>query len=349
MAESRRMAYVPQLDGMRAVGVLLVLVTHGARPYSWPGGFGVDIFFVLSGYLITSLLILEWEGSGRIAFGRFYVRRFIRLYPALLTYLAATIPLGLLLVDDIRAFLIATAASSVYLNPIAEIIQGPSVFYGHLWTLAFEEYFYLAWPVAFVMLLHLRLTWKTRGVLMLAGGVALYGAYIATYFVRDAPLELLRVGGIALGCGLAIVLRHTTRRGNARLLAGSALACLVLACVVAMHGVWGSLAPLFAALGSIAMILSILTGRATAASRVLGSGPLTFVGRISYELYLWHPTVLIGGALALGTTENAIWWWAYPVSFGLAVATHYGYAPLQRRWRRQVDGLHEARVRARVV
>jgi len=88
---------MPALDGVRAIGVTLVLVAHAAKPLYLPGFFGVDVFFVLSGFLITTLLWYELEARHRIAFGRFYLRRAIRLYPALIVTLVLSVAIGLFL------------------------------------------------------------------------------------------------------------------------------------------------------------------------------------------------------------------------------------------------------------
>lgn len=332
---AKRLGYIPALDGLRTIGIALVLITHGAKPAYLPGGFGVDIFFVLSGFLITTLLLVEWDTTGRIAFGAFYARRLIRLYPALLVAVAATVVLGVFLVPDLRKFFLESAAALLYLTPVTEYTIGPSTFYGHLWTLAYEEYFYLVWPVVLVFFFRLKLSWKTQASLMIGGGLALLLVRVATSFMIDFDAPMLRAGCLAIGCGVAIVVAHTAARGHARVLAGVGIVALVAAWL-SSGNLAHSVNPIFAAVAAVALIYSILASGSSITQRILESKPFVYTGKISYELYLWHVPVLLGGALIVGLERNEIWWWAYPITYVIAAATHEAFKPLQKRLRARV-------------
>ncbi|MBO0981002.1 acyltransferase [Microbacterium sp. SD291] len=330
---ARRLPYLPALDGLRAVGVALVLINHAAAPYQLPGGFGVDIFFVLSGFLITTLLWYELDGRGRIDLPRFYARRAIRLVPALLVVLAASTVLALLLLDDMGRFLLDTAAAALYLSPLADAILGESAFYGHLWTLAAEEYFYLLWPLALILMIKMRFGWRTMSVIMFTGGIALYALRVIAASTSGSELSLLRMGGIAIGCGVALIVAESNLRGNAAVNAVLSVALLAAAWLVTGRGAFDALYAPLAATGTALVIFAMLGRRRSWIQRVLETAPFVFLGRISYELYLWHVPLLLGAALMFSAERSAIWWWVYPAAIALAAATHFGLAPLQRRWR----------------
>ncbi|MEI2642233.1 MAG: acyltransferase [Candidatus Nanopelagicales bacterium] len=154
------MGYIPGLDGIRAIAVLAVLFYHSGMLFV-PGGFlGVDVFFVLSGFLISSLLLQEIERSGAVSFGQFYLRRARRLLPALFATLALSAVLVLLFAHDAAAqFRHDAVASMFYVTNWWYIFQDLSYFEAmgrppmlqHLWSLAVEEQFYLLWPLALVV------------------------------------------------------------------------------------------------------------------------------------------------------------------------------------------------------
>src|SRR5271163_4765995 len=167
-----RLHYVPGLDGVRAFAVLAVIAFHNG--FSWiPGGYyGVDAFFVLSGFLITSLLVAEWRGSGTVALGRFWARRARRLLPALFVLIAA---LGVVaavwpsVVDPSGLFSGALAATFYSANwyflashsSYFAAVSQPSPLL-HTWSLAIEEQFYVVWPLVVLLILHGRWRWWAR-------------------------------------------------------------------------------------------------------------------------------------------------------------------------------------------
>lgn len=152
---SGRIGYVPALDGVRAAAILLVLIAHYDVTGGWLGGcgeVGVDLFFVLSGYLITSIILSEWNETGRVRLRAFYWRRILRIWPAFLVLLAvycAAIRVASSHVSD--HFQAALAAALSFMNWVQALWDGPQGYVGHAWSLSIEEQFYLIWPALLIL------------------------------------------------------------------------------------------------------------------------------------------------------------------------------------------------------
>jgi peptidoglycan/LPS O-acetylase OafA/YrhL len=285
------------LDGLRALAVSMVFVHH-VVPAALPGGaLGVSLFFALSGYLITAILLEERERTGRISLPSFYARRALRLYPALIVLVvAATVAawvqdVGNPVPDAIAALLYLTdfyAQFDVHLNLLL-----------HTWSLAVEEQFYLVWPA--VLIVGLARGWRldlVTGVAIL-GGIAsvaalelFVGADKVPYITFLPTSNLPMIGG---GVLLALMLR--TRRGT-RLCArfsGTAAAAAALA-VLGLGMVCGS-AVAFAVLPVVVPVAHLLLHRESAISRVLSLRPVVWLGERSYGFYLWHYPVLLSLSL----------------------------------------------------
>ena len=288
--------YRADIDGLRAVAVLSVVVYH-AIPAALPGGFtGVDIFFVISGYLISGIL-QDSLARGRFSLAHFYARRIRRIFPALALVLAATLAYALLvLLPQERALLGRDAAGGAFF--VANLVFWAEIGYFdrdaaakpllHLWSLGVEEQFYLLWPL---------LLWGLHR----CGGVRLWpilllaGASLATSLILT-PLDpaaafyspLTRLWELALGAALACWARARPAphpRANAASIAGLALIALSLATVRADPGFpgWQALLPTLGA----ALLIAAGPG-AWVNRRVLALRPMVWVGLISYPLYLWH-------------------------------------------------------------
>ena len=235
---ARRARYVPALDGLRALAILAVLAFHGGMPWATGGFLGVDAFFVLSGYLITSLLLAEWEQSGRIDLPSFWKRRARRLLPALLLMVAA-ITLGartLLPAEELRLLRGDGLAALFYVANWRMILRGGDYFaqtaspspLEHTWSLGIEEQFYLAWPLLVAALLvgtvaaGARRAALRRATLLCAIGVAVSTVLLAALYRAEDPGRAYygtdtRGASLLIGAGLAILLaRHWTRAARNR-------------------------------------------------------------------------------------------------------------------------------------
>jgi len=297
-------AYRPDIDGLRAVAVLLVVAYHLA-PRSFPQGYaGVDVFFVISGFLITAIVSRELAGS-RFTLGGFYLRRAQRILPALLAMLAAVFAYGwfFLLPSDMAAtsrtgFAALFFASNVELRYAltggyfaADGRFNPLL---HTWSLGVEEQFYLAFP----LLLMLGLKMPRRGLAWTIAGVALAsfatqcllsGSHPAALFFL-APFrawELL--AGALLALRLPVAAEARWRKEVVQVLG---LAAILASQVPALAGLapWG--APALAVAGAACVIGGGDRG-ASAASRLLALPPLRYVGCISYSVYLWHLPLVV--------------------------------------------------------
>ena len=291
------LTYRPDIDGLRAIAVLSVVIFH-AFPLSLPGGFvGVDIFFVISGFLISGTIIDDMRGTG-FSLAAFYARRIRRIFPALVTVVAVSAALGcLVLYDDELARLgkHIVASSLFYVN--FQLLAEAGYFDTlarfkpllHLWSLAIEEQFYLFWPLLLVLLRRPRtILW---GMVVVTVGSFLWnialidGGADSAYF-----LPVSRFWELAMG-GLAAYWIRDDRFGLLRL---NADGCVVLGLVLIGLGLalisekdpfpgWWGLMPVLGA------FLLILFGHlSNLAKLVLSNRVMTWFGAISYPLYLWH-------------------------------------------------------------
>jgi peptidoglycan/LPS O-acetylase OafA/YrhL len=310
--------HVTALDGIRGFAVLAVIAFHTGQSWARGGYLGVDIFFVLSGYLITTLLLVEWRHTGSIGLGGFWARRGRRLLPALLLVLVGVAAYALFVARaaDVRALRHDALATLGYVANwrfifaeagYFEALASPSPL-RHMWSLAVEEQFYLVWPVAALALL--RRFRSPRALLVVAalGSVASMIAMALLFHPGRDPSRAYygtdaRAHTILIGVVLAVLFVH---RGHAALRARSR-SLEVAGVVGALFLVWacvtvdGERAFLYrggsalVAMATAAVIASVVTTTVPhPLARVLSLRPLAFVGLISYGLYLWHwPIVLV--------------------------------------------------------
>jgi peptidoglycan/LPS O-acetylase OafA/YrhL len=307
----------PDVEGLRAIAVAIVLLYHADIP-GFSGGFvGVDVFFVLSGFLITGLLMQELEATGRIHLARFYARRVRRLLPAsalvaLFTFVVGRFVLPPLQVADLRGDAVATAtylANVRFAQTGTDYLAAEGVSpYQHYWSLALEEQFYLAWPVILLVayLVGRRSSFITprRAVIwvvcvLVASSLALSVALTATrqpwaFFLLPTRAWELGAGGM-----LALAMqRHTPRDSTARLLVIAGLATIALSTFlfgrVADFPGWIAMIPV------LGTVLCLAGGETRGIGvRILSLEPLQRVGKRSYSIYLWHwPLLVLAGAEA---------------------------------------------------
>jgi peptidoglycan/LPS O-acetylase OafA/YrhL len=348
-AEKATPAYRPYLDGMRAVAILAVLVYHLDRDWL-PGGYlGVDIFFVLSGYLITMLLLDEHRATGRIDLPAFWSRRVRRLLPALLVLLVAmAVVIGI--VGDVltqgraRSDLLATL---FYFANWQFILEGQSYFnqfvaaspVRHTWSLAIEEQFYLAWPIVAAVLLRRfkpRALGAFAAVVAVASALWMFALYDSAdpsraYFGTDSRIfEIL--SGAVLAIALAGPLR-TRLTAIGRFAAPAALLSLAAAFVWLAddQAVYYQGGAAFLCLATTSLIAGLEGG--SPVSRLLSIRPLVLVGLVSYGMYLWHyPIVTFVNELAGPTSLPGYALLAVGLTFA-ATALSYRFVetPIRRR------------------
>ena len=319
------MGYRPALDGLRALSVAAVIAYHAGLAWI-PGGFlGVEIFFVVSGFLITALMLEERESTGRLSLRAFWVRRSRRLLPALVVVLAAVaVAIAVAYPDSAPDFrrdvLPALAYASnwwqIYFVDVPYFAASDLPVLRHLWSLAVEEQWYLLWPLAFVVLgWAARRRWRVVGVLLvLASAAVMAGTWLAFVPDDEARTNLLYLGthtrssGLLLGAALAMLWRPWRRGREPRYglggAAGDAVAVVALGVVGALSAVLhpsdellyrGGLAA--TSVASAACIASLVSSRRSAVRWLLSLPPLVALGRRSYGLYLWHwPVFVFSGA-----------------------------------------------------
>jgi peptidoglycan/LPS O-acetylase OafA/YrhL len=309
MNEARKLPYLGGLDGLRAIAVIAVLLYHAelALPgASVSGGFlGVDVFFVLSGYLITSLLLGEWRERSGVRIGGFWLRRARRLLPAVLFLTTAVLVYAALFLPDEIASLRGNAAASLgYATNWYLIVHHESYFESwgrplllrHLWSLAIEEQFYVVWPLVFAI----GMTWlRPRGlvVALLTAAAASTALAWVLYEPGSDPSRVYygtdtRAAGLLIGSALAFV--WPAARAASRPWLADAAGVAALASLAAMFFLVGeSDAFLYqggfaAAAIATAIVIAAIVTRGSRVGAALGVLPLRVIGRRSYSLYLWH-------------------------------------------------------------
>lgn len=316
-----KLGHRPALDGVRGIAILLVIASHFDHRYSSGGPVGVTVFFVLSGFLITALLLEERDRTGCVSLGGFYLRRARRLFPAL--------GLLVLVVGTLQTALGVPVSALVpvvfYVGNWAAIAGEPMGFFKHTWSLSVEEQFYLVWPL--VLLAALRL-WGRRGVLAAAilGAVA---SVLLRFAIWDGGAGAVHArfgsdanaAGLLIGCALAAWMHGRPVTGRNR----PALAGLVVtipALVAASPSLvnYTLVAPLVAMAATPVAVWLLVRGGGVG---WFGNPLLRFIGRRSYGYYLWHAPLLTFAVVTMGGHSAA----------SVAVATLFTATVAEVSWR----------------
>jgi peptidoglycan/LPS O-acetylase OafA/YrhL len=310
---SRKDGFRPDIEGMRGIAVLLVVLFHSGVPGFGGGFIGVDVFFALSGYLITGIILNEITKRGKLSFRNFYARRARRLLPAAGLVVVSTLVLMLLMYSPLELGKYANWASytSLYASNYMFMWDASNYFasdvtrnpYLHTWSLAVEEQFYLFWPALIALTL---VATKSRRqlavVLTVMSAVSLaFCIWLTNYRAPWAFFGLpTRAWEFGLG-GLGVMLppEYLVRRKNLIAVIGwlGFTAVLAGSFVFTSQTPFPGLAAVLPVLGTIAVLLAWFSGLRWGPIALLQTGPLQYLGRLSYSWYLWHWPILLLASL----------------------------------------------------
>jgi len=360
-------ARAPGFDGLRALAVLTVLAFHEQFP-ALPGGFlGVDVFFVLSGYLITGLLVAQWEHSGRLNLRSFWVRRARRLFPALAVVLITVTAAAAVIEPDqlaqLRPGLIAAVTySSNWWQALHHqsyfAVFGPPPLLQHLWSLAIEEQFYLVWPLVLALVLGVLHPRRVRAAVAwlaaVASAVMMAAVYTPgadpsrVYYGTDTHATALLIGSaLALTWPLSQLVTASAERAR-RLDFMGVIGVAVLAWGVGhFSGADSALYPVGLVIAAVATAgILLAAGTAGTIGGMLSWPPLRWLGVRSYGIYLWHWPVIALGTAVVGTgrRNELIWIIETAAAIGLAaICWRWIEAPILRDgFRATVRGRYRA-------
>ena len=300
----------PDIEGLRALAVGLVIASHAELPFLQGGFVGVDVFFVLSGYLITSLLMQEISSSGTVNFTRFYARRARRLLPAAITMV-----------------LVVCGAEAIIMNPVAQlntlkaalatVLYSSNLYFAHLqvqyffqrsatnpllhtWSLAVEEQFYLIWPVLLLLLARTIKSVRDRSIALTAISLASFVLCVrlsATNSIRAFFETSARVWEFGAG-GLLVFMPERWLGERRRLwswLGGIGIIALTAGAEVIQASMFPGDVAAIPVVGTLLLLLAGVGAPESPAPRLLRTRPAQVIGRLSYSLYLWQWPVLVIG------------------------------------------------------
>lgn len=302
----KKIVYTPEFDGMRGMAILAVMVYHASTSYLQGGFIGVDIFFVLSGFLITFLIMNEYDASLSLNLKNFYIRRALRLAPALLTLLLvfSLYSIATLSKEKSESNLIDAIISLFYMSNWARAFSiHPPDYLGHTWSLSIEEQFYILWPVTLWGLL--RCIHNRWTIAFIAFAIAVLSWLLRIYLIQNnASIDRLYNGldthadPLMIGCVLGIVLSSGLISEKLQIslskylpvLAYLAITGLFLASVnvayTSLHMYYWAIF-VIEVLTAI-LILYVFNSEDSLLKKLLSMKWLVWIGSISYGLYLWH-------------------------------------------------------------
>lgn len=316
---ARRIPYRPDIEGLRGAALLFALGAHGGVPVAAGGFVGVDIFFVISGFLITSLLVTEAERSGRISLRRFYAHRMKRLLPLAALVLVVTAAGGAVLLPPSQQEVVAVDVQSAALHIVNWQFVAQSVdYFGpetaaspvmHYWSLSIEEQFYLVWALALA-----GVVWGCgrtgrslrSALILIVGALTLLSLAYSAWYSAEVPAAayfstLTRAWQIGAGALVALIALPAISPWwcwSLSLAGAAAIAYAVLGFDAST--VYPGVAGLIPVLGTAALIVAGAGAARSVLQRLLTTRPMIYLGGVSYAWYLWHYPVMICGIAAWG-------------------------------------------------
>jgi peptidoglycan/LPS O-acetylase OafA/YrhL len=306
------------IEGLRAIAIGTVLAFHAGLPWVSGGFVGVDVFFVLSGFLITGLLVREVNQSGRVRLGRFWARRARRLLPASALVLAFSVlvtwvwlpltqrqPFGMDIVSSALYVVNWRLAARSVDYQAEDIVASPVQ---HYWSLAIEEQFYVVWPLLILAVAVVFARRRVRGAFLALSTVTVVSFAYSVHQSEASPdtaffVSTTRIWELGVGALLALA---ATRVARAPVVIRAAAGWVGLAAIawaaLRFDGTtsWPGIPALLPVLGAAGVIASGIGSTAGAPGRLLETRPMVWIGGISYSLYLWHWPILVAGQAAIG-------------------------------------------------
>ena len=332
-------SFRPDIEGLRAVAILLVVAYHAGVPGFGGGFIGVDVFFVLSGYLITGLLVDEWSRKGRIDFKRFYARRARRLLPGAALMLLATLIVGRIVFSPLEQQLFAgtAIATSAYVSNLwfahsaTDYLAGNSDLnpFLHTWSLGVEEQFYLVWPALVALIAH-TFRHNRRALVTAMAFLAAVSLAMCIWLTRvSQPWAFFgspaRAWEFAVGATGLLLSRSQKRPGPVvvQVATVGGLVAVILASVFFSRATpFPGTAAILPVFGTTAVLIGGAYGPQQPTLRVLYTRPFQTVGKLSYSWYLWHWPVPIIAAACFGPLGAGGRIAAGLVALGVAAAAH---------------------------
>ncbi|AVP57592.1 acyltransferase family protein [Pulveribacter suum] len=315
------LAYNPALDGLRAVAIVLVVLSHAHAPLFDGAFYGVDVFFVLSGFLITALLLMERERTGGLDYWRFYRRRLLRLMPALALFLAAYVLLAPFIWPDLTDIYSDALVSLLYLADYGiAFFDSPDTLL-HMWSLSVEEHFYLVWPPLLMLIVRFspkgRLWRPVAGLVLLAWLWRVFWVLQGQQFYEIFFRFDTRATGLLMGALLAALMHEQPAWFTALRARLSHGLWFVLAVPLLMEQGWDDMNALawgmtVVELATVVVLIAVLQRRGPA-YEMLSTPALVWVGKLSYGIYLWHYPIVRWLRADLP--------WPLTVALGLALST----------------------------
>jgi peptidoglycan/LPS O-acetylase OafA/YrhL len=331
------LGYLPALDGMRGMTTFAIFIVHSGY-FAFSGVMiYMDVFFTMSGYLITSILINDFKKHGKIRLKTFYLRRFLRLFPAFTLMLVVMGAISYLFLPNYKDRLLELTAAFFYLTDIPTIMSRVTLMLtAHTWSLSVEEQFYVVWPIVIGFLLSRFGVSRTTATCIFTASV-LFALSRATMTHLGADRVYLfytfyaRADSILLGCGLAVLLKIVDLKDYPRLctilahsLVPIAIGSVVAALTMQLTTRWYYYVSfLFGSLPGAIAVAAVVQPHRTFMHRFFEHPVPVFWGRICYGLYVWHWPIFVLLRMQFELQPLSVIFIGWPLAFACATTSYY--------------------------